>query len=409
MSRSVGGVGNTPPLGVISDISIDKIVLFDYFKATFDFVKIVKSDYGTFQIITNYRFMTLLQVLKYDGSYDINEIPKKHGLYGYTDCLMIGENIFLHYGGESIKNGYGNYTMLLEMSGQGCREFERMGGIWHELFRFMRSDAHTVIKRTDSALDDFNANEIDLYKIEEHLRNGWYVSNFTDIMYYIGTRKVANGIVMKGFTIEMGSRGSNQLVMYKKDLEMKVRGRKLKDFESKVHNRYEIRFIDEKADKFIEQYLLYVDQNDSKQFLDFFSKTLQTLLVLKTSTGRAEIKKREMLPEWKDFLSSIGKIDLRLKPKQETTIERRKTHLKKSYAKFMASLYLALDQSDESYNKFMNKLLVDGLEKFEDKDLRVVNNFRKDKALDTKNAADVANEFMELLVDLEGGFSDDEK
>lgn len=132
-----------------------------------------------------------------------------YGLYGYKNRIIF-DGIGIHFGGRTD-------TVLLEMSGQGCRAFESYGnGDYNSLFEYVLLHKDDVnITRLDIAYDDFNY-LIDLESIKQDVIDGNFVCKCSsDNVGFEYTRK--NG---GSWTINAGKRGSNiYLRIYDKSKE----------------------------------------------------------------------------------------------------------------------------------------------------------------------------------------------
>ena len=134
---------------------------------------------------------TILEML---GLCDVTFIDT-YGLYGYKERIFF-DGISIHYGGRTD-------TILLEMSGQGCRAFETYGnGDFDALFRYVLENPKELnISRLDVAYDDFN-NLIELELLQQDIYNHCYVSVCSE--ENVGFRYFGGA-----WTIEAGKRGSN--------------------------------------------------------------------------------------------------------------------------------------------------------------------------------------------------------
>lgn len=131
------------------------------------------------------------------GFYDIQFIDT-YGLYGYKHRLM--------FDGVSIMYGGIHDSVMLEMSGQGCRCFESYGnGDFYALFRHVLENSDDVnITRLDVAYDDFNY-LLDLDAIYQDVINRNFVSKCDS--GNVGFQyQCKNG---GSWTITAGNRGSN--------------------------------------------------------------------------------------------------------------------------------------------------------------------------------------------------------
>ena len=130
------------------------------------------------------------------------------GRYYYGSCLRFG-NINIYFDGLSDDMG-----VCVEMSGQGCRDFETFGtGDWFSIFQYyMQNRPQVNISRLDVAYDDFDR-LLDLDKIIFDTFAENYVSRNKHWNVQKGSR---------GATVEHGDRGGSMYIrIYDKKAERK--------------------------------------------------------------------------------------------------------------------------------------------------------------------------------------------
>ena len=97
--------------------------------------------------ISPYEIIKLLDLNKFEGDIHFESLP---GRYRYRDRLSFG-NIHIYY--NNMK-GDEDYPML-ELTGQGCREFETFSNIsFNELFELAKDEKMYHMTRLDLAYDD---------------------------------------------------------------------------------------------------------------------------------------------------------------------------------------------------------------------------------------------------------------
>ncbi len=137
----------------------DNCILVDWFSAT----------------TTIYSPVTLIDYL----GLDINSFTDLHGFYGYADRLYFG-GISIHYnqrGNDSDKP-----SVLLEMSGKGCRQFETSSNrTFYDLFDDVLNGEFNIT-RLDVAYDDIDKNGgtglLDIKKIARFTLHQRFVSKW---------------------------------------------------------------------------------------------------------------------------------------------------------------------------------------------------------------------------------------
>lgn len=151
-----------------------------------------------------------LSIVEFLGLQDL-KFENLKGFYGYRDRLYF-DGISIHY------NGREDMGICVEMSGKGCRAWEKYGnsdydGLFSEILENYSEDAEKRtmnITRLDIAYDDFDGVlDLPLLCQETQLKN--FVSRFKDWQVIFGN---------KGIAVNHGSKSSNVYVrIYDKRLE----------------------------------------------------------------------------------------------------------------------------------------------------------------------------------------------
>jgi len=370
--------GAKSPLTSNEEYFLDKIlsgkeVKIDWFQVTFDFIKVEKTAKNYYKLdYTSPLLSKLLKILKRKESiYELQEMEKPH--FGYKHGYYIDEHIFLNYGG--FLNKREKFPLTFEMSGQGCRTFEIMGGDWIELFQYFQEFGSDDLNvgRIDIAIDDFDGEVITPYQILPYIVQNEVVTQFRSYdVHYGGT--LGNDSVTSGFTITLGMRGRNQLQIYDKRLERDAKDQPDKD--TPVWYRYEMRFVKEKARQVMDLYTASVINNDSSTFMKYAKQLLLASLELKVRDPNQSSNKTlwEIEPRWKEFTDSLEKINLNTKSKIDTTIERKVAWAKTDLATTFMEFYLAFG---EEFGAKLYEWMGDG--KFERKHLNRMNNYLREK------------------------------
>lgn len=103
-----------------------------------------------------------------------------HGFYGYADRLYFG-GISIHY--NLMANDPDHTSVLLEMSGKGCRQFETSTAIsFMQLFEDVKNGDFNIT-RLDVAYDDIDKNGgkglLDIHKIAQYTLHQRFVSKWS--------------------------------------------------------------------------------------------------------------------------------------------------------------------------------------------------------------------------------------
>lgn len=108
-------------------------------------------------------------IIELIGLHDV-QFVETYGFYGYKHRLIFN-GIGIHYCFAGNEN-----SVLLEMSGQGCRTFEQYGNAdYNSLFKYVLENDEVKISRIDIAYDDFN-NYIDLDSIKQNVLERNFIS-----------------------------------------------------------------------------------------------------------------------------------------------------------------------------------------------------------------------------------------
>ncbi len=203
------------------------------------------------------------------------------GYYGYINRLVFG-GISIHYGGQS--------TVLLEMSGKGCRDFTTYGsGRFKELFDLVKDNHEDYnITRLDIACDDKDG-ILPLDIMADDLLNKNFVGRIRNYNVIRGS---------KGCTLEIGSRSSNIFIrIYDKAME--------RGFEEMHWVRAEIQMRDEHAYGFISQ-INESESNVASLYCGIFNNYFR-FVIPSSDTNKRRWKTAEY---WKNFIKEVERIKL---------------------------------------------------------------------------------------------------
>ncbi len=165
------------------------------------------------------------------------QFTARKGLYGYLMAYVCG-GITVAWGGCD--------TVLLQMSGQGCRLYEslRPDLDWLALIKQIRGYKVHNISRLDIACDTFG--QLSMDKLISYTFSGRYVSRFRDYLVSIGTKE--RSIIFGAPSSRM------RLRIYDKTMERLRAGRSVKEVpENWVRLEYQLR--DAAADSFISAWM----------------------------------------------------------------------------------------------------------------------------------------------------------
>ena len=212
------------------------------------------------------------------------------GRYYYGKAVRFG-NITIYYDGLSPDMG-----VCVEMSGQGCRDFETFGsGDWYSIFqRYIEKRPSVNISRLDIAYDDFDR-LLDLDLLISDTFAGNYVSRNKHWNIQKGSR---------GATVEHGDRGGSLYIrIYDKKAE-----RKREDLE--YWARCELQFRDKLPGNFVDA---LVNGSDSIETL-YFQVLNNYLRYVVPSDTDSNKWRWETAKHWERFLQTAEKRSIFIAP-----------------------------------------------------------------------------------------------
>lgn len=306
----------------------------------------------------------IIRILGFTGT----EFQKSaSGRYGYKKAVFF-DHISVLYDGQT------NMGVHVEMSGQGCRTFEKYSNLnWQELF--LRFEVHDVAKvnvtRIDLAIDDFQG----YFKIPtliKYLKKG-HVTSLFRIAKHIENIVIATG-QDKGHTLYFGRPTSDiQVRFYEKNIEQEMKGTIVPEH-AQIWNRTEIQARDERAEAFV--YLIARNTFDLGKIV---TGTLKNYITFRRSNyvngklSKDLNKSRwDTAKFWLNFLGKVEKLKLTMKP-VPVTIERKYKWVNHSVKKTLAMLAFAFP---EDYEDMIYTFIDEGHSKFEDKDWDVIYDFK---------------------------------
>lgn len=179
-------------------------------------------------------------ILKLKLEYMIHE---DYGFYSYSEHYVIG-NIFVLVS-QDIEKG-----VLIELKGQGCRQFEKFLLAQHRSWYDFILDALIdggVMKRLDLAINDM-VGMLDIKELTDKCNNEECISVFRSFKSYRSGELVRkHEKIGMGNTLYIGSLKSEvYFCIYEKDYEQYIK-LDIPVYEVKIKNRFEIRLKNERA------------------------------------------------------------------------------------------------------------------------------------------------------------------
>lgn len=229
-------------------------------------------------------------LIKFLGLEDRTFIRTK-GWYGYSQQLYY-DGIHILYDG-TLEMG-----VCVEMSGQGCRNFEKWGtGDYEEIFSYILCNSDVNITRLDVAYDDFKG-ILDFETLVRDIEEENYVSRFREFPV---ERIYSKDISKRSFTIYCGSRSSEIMFrIYDKRAEQKA-------FDLSHWVRFEIQLRRDRADLFIKAFM----QDEQIGLPSLFAGVVKNYLrFIVRSTNDTNLSRAKTAPYWNDFLGEVEKVSL---------------------------------------------------------------------------------------------------
>lgn len=276
---------------------------------------------------------------------DFNDLD--HGLYGYSRQLRMG-NISVMYAGSP------DMGIHVQMTGQGCREFEAQSKLsWKDfILKCFEFDANFT--RLDIAIDDIAYEGDKLYftlpMLIRKLKDGEVRSRFKKARY-ITTVRIDDGEEI-GSTLYFGQQSSDiQIRFYEKNFERLAAG---KELEKKLigWNRTEIQTRRDRANAMA----LYILNED--QIGEIAAGVLRNYISFCVKDKDINKSRWKVCKWWDRFLGDVEPLKLTLIA-PDKTIERTMAWLNNSVAPSLAMVFTALDGDLDK----IKELIINGQER----------------------------------------------
>ena len=316
---------------------------------------------ATFKNVEVEQLITQILKLELDLFYEA-----ERGNLGYRKCKKFG-HISVFYDGQE------NMGIHLQMTGQGCREYEFMNkSTWKELF----SDCFTYcpevkFTRMDVAIDDFKG-YFKIPSLVRKIKNRELVSKFKEATK-IEKLDIETGNA-KGMTVYYGSAQSRiQIRMYEKNHERESKGVVLEEG-LEVWNRTEIQARDERATK-IAEIIALGDEGEETigQVVSGILKHYLRFTVKGKDSNRARWK---TAPFWDKFLGDVEALRL-TEVAPDRTVQKTMSWVSKQVAPSLAVLLEAFDGDMDILKGFV----LEGRERLTEKEYKMIEAFKQEKSL----------------------------
>lgn len=289
---------------------------------------------------------------------------KKIGKFGYTSHLRYG-NIAIYFSGEKDH-------VHLEMTGQGCRQYESLNvHDWSALFGlFLMLEVNFT--RLDLAIDDFEG-YFKVNTLYQKVRRTHALSKFKS-WKYIHSGKISKR-ESTGYTLYLGDPTSRlQVRFYDKFLERQSKGKVMEDG-IEFWNRTEIQMRDERSQA--AAILIALESHTVGQLV---SGTLKNYINFvnpkKLKNGKIDSNRSRwtVADFWKKFLGDVEPISLsQVAP--DRTIESTKQWFEKSITPSLAVLMDAFDYDID----LLNKWILEGRDRLSDRHKDMLKRFKENQ------------------------------
>lgn len=285
---------------------------------------------------------------------------KEKGKYGYPESYVFG-HIKLYFGARA------DMGIHLEISGQGCREYEQYTNIDWSVFFALIMNYDINFSRLDVAIDDFAK----ILNLKTMMRK--YKKKVPEVTSKFKFAKDMNKTRLSdgsncGSTIYFGEGESDiQVRFYDKLQERLGKG---KEIEEGVDHwvRAEIQSRRDRASA-IAHILAHEDYNIGQVVRGILKNYITFRNPKKSDPNKSRWPVSNF---WVKFLDGVEKLPL-TKVAPDRTIERSLNWVNKQVTPSIAMLFLALENDKELYNEYIKT----GLEKFDTKHLDILNSYLK--------------------------------
>ena len=276
----------------------------------------------------------------------------------------------------------GDLGIWLEMTGQGCREYENRfceNLNWSEFFALLLN-FNVNFARLDLAIDDFKG-YFTLRQLHGKIKRGEVASRFRKYRNYENGR-LSDGQV-EGQTIYIGTKDI-EFRFYDKKMERIQKGYEILE-SIDLWNRYEIQLRHERA-----QTVCKMLAFDSISIGDFTMGLFKEFIDVKVKNPNEKKKYRwKTVKWWSDFLKDVQQVKLD-QVAVEHNILKTQNWLKNSTSRSLARIYKAYDYNDHVIESLLNY----GMRKMNKDDDYMINEFKKKK--EQKNIF-IDDEYRQLM------------
>lgn len=299
-------------------------------------------------------FKSLLPDIDFTNFTDEGKVPY------YDSMFLYDEHIRFKYYGPQNANGIA--THALELKGDGCRSIEMHNIDWLSLLEYCYIN-NLNISVLDIACDIFTDKYFTIEQLESKFRKGEYISNYKTFNIIEGRK---NG-VYSGDTIYLGRRGSDHVTFYDKRFERYHRGYIV---DSNFWLRIEVR-LKSKTRSFIAELINY----GMDHLPELYFRILSQMVEFKTKGNNKQKSRWTIWRPWERFIQGNQKLHLVNQGILESTITRKQDWFVSSAG--LTQMLIRASSSEEDYEEFKERILIEKIGKLTNKDFVMVNKKRK--------------------------------
>ena len=299
---------------------------------------------------------------------------------GYRYQYKLGNSITLRLCGPFMNNGY--RSCMLEMKGEGCREFERRNPKkeWVQFLKHFYINLQASPTRIDLAIDDFDGNIVNFKYIKDKLDKKLFNTSFRTHNYTI------HGNEDDGFSLQFGSHSSSQmLVIYEKNKEQISRNIPCpQDY----WLRYEMRYMKNKVKDVVHE---LCNLESDEMLKEYFMKRLYEMLDIKVDSNISlhNVDRLKTDKPWLDFLGNIEKSKLKRYDKDLASFESYLNYMDPRVAFYFSNLIVQCEGDIYEAITRLIKVTLNHLDKFDNKKLKRYNDYLKEAKLDLVQIEDL--------------------
>lgn len=237
--------------------------------------------------------------------------------YGYLDRYSL-DMIKVYESSQDDLRG-----TLIELSGQGCRQFEAYLNYQKRSWFDFLSDClahYGNVTRIDLAINDYKE-AISLKRLLNKMRKGEYRSKFKSTSYHGGIKcSDDNKKHDTGITLYFGSMQSDfYMCFYQKNYQL-AHQKHVRPQEINIKNRYELRFMGKRAQNMVKQVLESDEQEKDQLLLNTVFGYIKSYIIFLKPSKKSK-RNWDVYPPWEVFLGDVGSIKFVTEP-QEMTFEK---------------------------------------------------------------------------------------